>query len=453
MKTATKKTPVEYNGGQLDKVLKTPFREASQTRYVVGCDWLELSLKGDLSFMCNSDKYEKSGFTLVAAGVRSKFYRCSHNVYLGGELFGLILHQTRENSVIPVESVNFKLDNQQLYKRKDIDLKIRKFLEAFELTFSNYTRVDLCIDFTRFNDNLSFQEFVATYGDGQIESKGKVQNFDKYYTRINGEMTLTGFSYGSRSSDKFIRCYDKTVELTKRHKPYIQKWWLANGFKEGERVYRFEIQLNSKFFRKTKGFRLKLDGRNAWELSSKQFSISSVDSILALLQTSLLNYFDFFEREQKARNDSKTPFEVFDWVKLRDGVKRVYSYIREKIVHKAVTWRQKMIVVRNMFREYVVNFQDDQWLFFVARIVHDYELGARWQKAKERYTLEFLNSLGELYLFDWKKLESSFNSFMLQFKSEGRAGKLSRLASIGTQTELLPMLTASGHYSLTQKPL
>jgi hypothetical protein len=460
MKSTKRKTPAKYNGGQLDNVLNlvelldfkhdpypfidsAPAKDLNPVRYIVGCDWLELYLKGDLSYMATMESYEKGDWSFTAAGIRSKFYRCSHSVYYRGELFGVLLHQPREGSVLPVEAMDFKIDNQQFYKRQNIDLKISHFLAAFEVEFANYTRVDLYIDFNRFNDRLRFSDFVTAYSAGQIESKGKVQSFNKYHEKVNGEMQLTGFSYGSRTSDKFIRCYDKTVELQNRHKPYIQEYWLQNGFEKEESIYRFEVQLNSKFFRKTKGERLKIDGSRAWELANKQFSLSKLDSVLALLQASMNNYFDFFVKDNRVRNDDKQFFEVFDWAKLRNGIKRVYNYVREKIVHKGVTWRQKMIVARNMFREYVVNFQDDNWLFFVAKVVHDYQLYDRWNKRVEPYVLEFTKLMGEKYLFNWKKLQSSFSAALLKIKYDGMQGK---------QMEFVPVTySLGGRVVLTPK--
>jgi len=481
MNTTTQKTPGKYYGGQLANTLEdtetsfvTGFSPAfdsigdpdsSPAKYIVGCDWLELYLKGDLSYLKNLDSYEKGAFRLVANDTITKYYSCSRTVYYAGELFGVILFQPR-SKVLAVESISFKIDNQQLYKRKEIDLKIGAFLRAFEIEFCNYTRVDLFIDFNRFNSKLGFADFVTAYSAGQIASKGKVQSFNKYHSRVDGNMRLTGFSYGSRSSDKYIRCYDKTYQLEIEHKPYIQEFWQLNGFSKTDRVYRFEIQLNSKFFNKTDGQRLKLDGTRAyglgnsrevekdgkksWEYFQKRFSISNKDSILNLLQLAMTNYFEFFDAEDTRKKTSdRLPVELFDWSQLREGVKRMYSYVRKKITHTSVTWRQKMIVLRNMFREYVVNFQDEKWLYFVARLIHDYNLQHRWQKVKERYTLEFLKMLGELYLFDWKKMESSLNSYMLELKVDTLKGQ-KRFSPAGVQGEFIPVLSVTGNYILTQ---
>lgn len=442
-----KPTPAEYYGGQLDQsqILADllefendpyPYLDSVKSsiekpaKYIVGCDWLELHLKGDLCYMSNNDHYEKGSFSFVSAGIRSKHYSASHTVYYRGELFGVVLHQPRA-AVLSPDSINFKIDNQQLYKRRGIDLKIAEFLKTFEIQFCNYTRVDLYIDFNRFNDRLQFSDFVTAYSAGYIESKGKVQSFNKFHTKINGEMTLTGFSYGSRSSDKYIRCYDKTIELERSHKSYIKEYWKQNGFDPSETVYRFEVQLNSKFFRKTRGERMKIGSKGnqrAWEVENKRFSISHPDSVLSLLQLATNNYFDFFVQDSgRVRNDSKLPFEVFNWQKLREGVKKLYNYVREKIEHKAITWRQKMIVARNMFREYVVNKQEDQWLFFVARIVHDYQLRHRWDKMVERYVIEFHKTVGEYYAFDWNKLQNSFNAMMAKIRFYGMQGTQAQL--------------------------
>jgi hypothetical protein len=258
---------------------------------------------------------------------------------------------------------------------------------------------------------------------GQIDTKGKISKYCPYYTKIDGKMKLTGWSMGSRSSDKFIRCYNKSAEILLSHKDYIREYWNKNKMDLPADVYRFELQLTSKWFREVKPFKLVKD--DACEISTEKIitnllSISSKDSLLNLLELGLKNYFDFYlEDERKKRNDDKIPFMIFDWNQIRKGATRVYEYVRQKLRHQKFTWRQKMIIVRNLYREYIINFQDAGWLKYVARVVWDYNLIDRWDKMKERYTKEFLQTLSVHYDWDNSKFNTDWATHYMNFRISG----------------------------------
>lgn len=403
-------TPDKYYGGQLDNNEKC--------KYLIGCDWLEMSLRGEMGWLTKLDEYERGEYRLMRnPEIRSRFFNHAYNVYIRNEFWGTLLFAPR-SAVIPVECVQLKIDNQQFYKRGNrLNSVIKTFLGGFELEFHNYTRVDLYIDFHRFNPSVTFESFVTAYGNGQIESRGRVESWDLFHTKIGGEMTLTGFNYGSRSSDKFIRCYCKSIELEKVHKPYILNYWKQNSF-EAQNVYRFEIQLNSKWFRKTKGYETGCMRPMKDELKHKFFDVVDKRSLVNLMQLAMDNYFDFFiQDETVVRNDDKVPFMLFDWDHIMDGLNQVYNYVREKIEHQKVTWRQKMLVVRNLFREYLVNYQDPGWLRYAARIAYDYQLQSRWEKMWLNYVFEFKTILGITYEIDLGKCLDSWNHFIGEFKA------------------------------------
>jgi hypothetical protein len=257
-------TPTEYNGGQLDK-LQFP----DDLPYSVGIDWCELSLRGDLSYLDKSEEYAKNDYKLVRLDIRSRHFNSAFSVYYLNDLFGTIFFSPR-SKVIPVEVIQFKIDNQHFYKagRHRLNFAITHFLTEFDVTFNNFTRLDIYIDFYKFNNNLSFEDFAHRYSVGQIDTKGKISKYCPYYTKIDGKMKLTGWSMGSRSSDKFIRCYNKSAEILLSHKDYIREYWNKNKMDLPADVYRFELQLTSKWFREVKPFKLVKD--DACEISTEK---------------------------------------------------------------------------------------------------------------------------------------------------------------------------------------
>ena len=435
-------TPAKYNGGQLDKGLKNPsplslvdqfyqsqnIHESTPLNYVVGVDWLELSLRGDLAFLNKAQNYSKKDFTFYKLDISTRHFNHSFNVYYRGSLFGTLLFGVR-SAALPIELIQFKIDNQFFYKDNlagKLSKTIKIFLDTLELTFNNYTRLDIYIDFHQFNQSLDFHSFVELYSKGHIETKGKITKWNPFYSKIDGKMNLTGFSMGSRSSEKFIRCYNKTLELQQSGKKYIADFWRLNGLDENKTVYRFELQLTGKFFNTLKVFRdfeplEKFDrfyeGQSI-EVLHKLLSINP-STIIGLFNVALHNYFDFFIQDHSiTRNDDKLPFDVFNWHTLIERVKISYRFVKQRLRHKSFTWRQKMIVARNLFREYVISKQNPKWLENVARIVVDYQLDERWQKMLDGYVREFMQIIPYHYEFDFKKYDQHWLDAVMLLKKE-----------------------------------
>lgn len=417
-------TPVEYNGGQLDKLPGD-----APNRFLLGVDWVEISCRGDLGYLIKSNRYVKGDWEVVASDIRSRHFNCASNVFYRGALFGVMLFRPRSR-VIPVEVVQFKVDNQHFYKEGHagrLNQTIKLFLDAFELTFHNFTRLDVYIDFYRFNPNLSFSEFVAAYSSGQIDVKGKISKWNPYFTKIDGKMTLTGFSMGSRKSDKYVRCYNKSLEIKESNKGYITEYWGKNGLSDAKHdVFRFELELSSKFFKTVSPFRLVTDNEGnttAEKIETGLLSISRPESLFQLLQVAMKNYFEFYVQDNVVRNDNKIPFEVFDWLEIKKGLQNIYRYVRQKLNHQKCSWRQKMLVARNLFREYVVSLQDATWLKSAVKIIHEYGLYKRWEKMCEKYVEEFLHQIPYSFIFDYEKLNGHWSHEVALLKAIDKDGK------------------------------
>lgn len=392
----------------------------SMVKYLLNIDWLEVSLRGDLSFYTKSESFKKGDFVFTNLNQRTRLFDCLFTVHYRDELFGTISFSPR-SAVIPDEMVQFKVNNEYFYKGgkqlRPLNLPVKLLADSLDLKFHNFTRVDISLDFHQFNDNLTFEQFVNKYHAGEIESKGRVTRWNPFYQRINGLMQLTGFSIGSRSSNKYIRCYNKSHEITESHKTYIVDWWRSNGLATDKTVFRFELQLTSKWFKEVLPFRLDDDG-SIEKICTNFFSIQRYDSLLSLFELGLKNYFDFFIPDHTVRNDRKESFLVIDFAALRGETKKEYIYNRAPVRHTSFSWRQKMIVVRNLFREYIVNVQERSWLKQIVRIVTDYDLQARWDKMCGKYIFEFLKLVPYRYAFNWTHMLSEWAVCLGEIKAE-----------------------------------
>ena len=163
----------------------------------------------------------------------------------------------------------------------------------------------MLIDFEKFNPNLGFDQFIELFNNNEIDSKGRVQRFTLHRRKKEGKFINEGFHFGSRMSDRLIRCYDKKEEMKDKPKKYIEMFWKKNGLKS-DNVYRWEIQLNSKYFKKLR----ELDK----ESKEKEgfLDVFKEGSIIESIKTACVNYWDFYnESEVYQKRNSKIYQRVF----------------------------------------------------------------------------------------------------------------------------------------------
>ena len=281
-------TPYKYNGGQLYK------QGESVRKMVITVDWFECSTMGvflDVSkpqpvIASSGDVY------LVRDENRpngTKHFENCYLVYLHGELFGHINTTPRASILDPNLSL-FKIENHILYQKAWV-VRLDFVMDAIGIKLHHVSRLDIAIDGAG---------FVKDY-EGLIARKYDKVGKAKMMTIHEGNADVEGFYVGSRSSDKFIRCYDKTRELDKNlSKDYIKDWWDDNNFFVGEKVERIELQL--------KYGALKL---------IKDFDYSRVENgaYLAGIMKAVFNgLYRFREKDESQKNKSRLKkFDAVEW--------------------------------------------------------------------------------------------------------------------------------------------
>ncbi len=281
-------TPYKYNGGQLYKHC------VSVKRMVINVDWFECSTLGcflDINnpkevIACSDDVY------LVRDEKRPKgtkhFENC-YLVYLHGELFGHI-NTTPRASILDSNLSLFKIENYILYQRGWL-ARFDYILDSIGIEKYNVSRLDIAIDGAGFIND--YEGLVARKYDKVGRAKMTTMH------EANGD--VEGFYIGSRSSVKFIRCYDKTKELKANEgKGYIKQWWQKNNLQVSQRVERLELSIK----------------RGAIKLI-KDFDYSKLENsaYLAGVMKGLFNgLYQFREKKNKDSNVSRLKkYDAVDW--------------------------------------------------------------------------------------------------------------------------------------------
>ena len=263
-------------------------------------DYLEVAFEGvlpvkpatiDKSYIINKSCYLEYKFS------GTKIYKNTAELWIEGYKIGELRFTPRSTN-IKSDMINFKFENELLYQQgytKFIDV----IIADLNLSFLYISRLDVAIDcvdhnIIKFVDNYLFK--TSTNKRYSKRHKGKVKR-DNIRTNIDSRLY-----WGSNTSDKYIKIYNKTEELARPNsdKEYIPKFWSANGLNTtGKTVERFELTLKQ---------------RHAKVLDYQELGDSNY--LASIMNTHCKNFFDFeqtYINHGKKRKRTVTPLDFEDF--------------------------------------------------------------------------------------------------------------------------------------------
>lgn len=219
-------------------------------------------------------------------------------VYQGQEC-ATLLFDSKIEKFIKKDVVKVDYSNHTLYTGDWQD--IHAILIAYGLLYKGASRIDIAIDGVNYLHKLMNIYAKQTANTLAFKLKNSSQHRARFSAKILNTETLNfenfnigaGGNYskkhGSRGSSagstKMITIYNKSLEIVKSGKSYIQDWWAANGvvqkvvdldrmskiledreekgeevfsIKEMQTIYRFEIRLKSKAIAEIKNFDIEM---------------------------------------------------------------------------------------------------------------------------------------------------------------------------------------------------
>jgi len=342
-------SPVPGGGGQSGSFLpksKTGEKGTITRKTLINLDWLDLKLSaGNLSLEC----FNQYGQTFFYSGNEAyrldllpfggKTYRSKADVFYGDSKLGTIEFDSIFENL--AETAKFHVENSAIYDEwANVCLGsiIENFAKSIGAEVLGVLRVDIALDgrqFEAFGWNVYHHDILPIR---QSSMKGGHWATDKeHLTRVT-----TGFSYGSRSSGRLFRCYNKALEIRQKsnHKYYILDYWIANNLDEaGGAIWRLEAELRSDFLKTVDGF--------TWE------HLFDKKRLLSLFQAATKNYFEFVDisvaegannaAQRKKRFQRAKRIKVVDFDQVHtDG------YQRRKIEKKPKTDRTAKIMIKQL---------------------------------------------------------------------------------------------------------
>ena len=378
---------VEYYGSQLEK----PTTETVESEPLAfGLDWLEINFTGDFQGLQSNDE-----FKITPLEYHSRHFKTISEISWRSKKIGELKYNPY-SSIIDSDIIKLKISNEWFYIEQDIRPIIYLLQSVYKLKFKSISRADIYIDCQSIK-GLTPIDIYKGLTIKAIINKGKA--FARPYHNDPRSMEVTGFTIGSRTSkNKYLRCYNKTLEMQKTSKEYIQNHWNQIGFEANKPVYRIEVQLNVKFWSE---YLTTSKERLNWE------SVFSGKILAKLYKLALQNFFDLMVNIGRSEKNKNKPFEWIDYQRIEDLYDSwIYGIVKVSRDSQKNSPRSKRIILKGLFRAYYEHGQDALMLralyAFIDLHNHDLNMAEYFNQKAVEWTKEFERDGLFVDVFDWE---------------------------------------------------
>lgn len=376
---------------QLTKKVKSNNLETT----LINIDYLILNLEGSPF----AQFPENSNFRLKPYDYGTKIFENRSDLYFNDIKIGLYTSSPR-SAIISPNLAQLQIENNLFYTLQNNDLKniISSFCDETQYTFKSVNRLDICID--KNDINHSYRDLYRNIINSNYLISGRSKNIQSYYETYKGKSILNGFQIGKRTSDKIIRCYNKTLSLQLTEKPYINEYYQNNNLKN-QNVWRFEYQLNSAFFRGLNEIS-KADNLTS---QSMTWGIFDKSVLIELLKIANKGFFEIRENTGKSQVNKEKEIPLFDFDKLQSQISKIKPIIKrfKKIILSSTTIKKRL--AKSLFREYYSNNQDISYIIALNLLLEDLDL------TTEKPLLNWFKNKLHFYLHEFRNKEKIVNNF------------------------------------------
>jgi hypothetical protein len=313
----------------------------------VNLDWLEVHCFEPSNDPHDATYFRRAGLEVVERAYGTRVYK---EMFTISDRRGNPFVEVRRNpysqgfqGVHAAEECHLRLVNAACYY-DDAAIRLQNFMDTYGYTFNRIARVDICLDFEKFDEGDDPAKFLSRYLR-QVYSKINQGNITAHGTdRWDGQL-WNSVSWGSPSSAIGTKFYNKTQELYDPtsgtfKKPHIRYAWLQCGLiddfhkvlKKTEdgwyqpQIWRIEFSIRSSV---KKWFTIELNGkeRNYQSIRNTLDMYDCREKLVTLFAALQQHYFHFKHYEHGKRKDRCDDKVLFNW----KGVQITYKVGRDDI--------------------------------------------------------------------------------------------------------------------------
>lgn len=301
----------------------------------VNIDWLEVyCLESAANYPCNAEFFRSKGYSVLEREYGTRQYREMFTIL---DKDNLAFIEVRRNPVADKaaqtrgmfcpQSTHIKLANRYCYLDNAVQL-FSEFLNSFDYTIERLYRIDICMDFEKFDKGDDPHRFLQRYMAGRYTKINQcnlsAHAADRWDTR-----DWNSASWGSAMSMVSTKIYNKTKELAEvKDKPYIRYAWFVShliddfntcekvgedGKKYHPNIWRVEFSIKSS----ARGWFVCEDNNNSkTKVLKKEHTLATYRTRQDLLEAFAMlahHYFHFKVYEPEVRKDRCKDKVLFDF--------------------------------------------------------------------------------------------------------------------------------------------
>lgn len=314
----------------------------------VNLDWLEVHAYEPSNDPHDANYFRRAGLDVSERAYGTRVYR---EMFTVCDPVGNPFVEVRRNpfsqgygGIHAAEETHLRLVNAACYY-DDAVQRLQNFMDAYGYTFNRISRVDICLDFEKFDEGDDPAKFLARYFR-QVYSKINQGNITAHGSdRWNGQ-NWNSASWGSPTSAIGTKFYNKTMELYDAvtgtyRKPHIRYAWLKCGLindfhscmKQGKdgmytpQIWRLEFSIRSSV---KKWFAIELNGEEKHYQSIRNTldMYDGREKLLTLFASLQQHYFRFKYYDKELLKYDCRDKVLFRW----DGVQMTYKVGRDDVM-------------------------------------------------------------------------------------------------------------------------
>lgn len=200
----------------------------------INIDWLEVHvLEDNMNYPHDAAFFRREGWRVEERAYGTRVYLEMFTLYDKHDEPFLEVRRAPKSSdelhgVLDINSCHIRLTNRACYFPNAVQM-LRDFLARYGYEFRRIFRIDLCMDFERFDLGDDPQKFVLRYLNHKYAKINQCNRTTRGQDRWDG-CEDNYISWGQPKSMVSTKLYNKTKELAEVHmKPYIVRAWLEAG--------------------------------------------------------------------------------------------------------------------------------------------------------------------------------------------------------------------------------
>lgn len=211
----------------------------------INIDWLEVYALEPLSSPRDPQFFMGLGLDVVQRDYGTRIY---DQMFKIRDVNGFDLIEVRrkpkqagqENSILPINACHIRLSNRTCYSDNAVQV-MQDFLTKYDYEFVKIFRIDICLDFERFDSGDDPNLFLHRYIRRKYSKINQAEGHGHFKDRWDGRY-WNSVSWGSPKSAIGTKMYNKTLELQEvSDKPYIrQAWWYSGLVDDPMRLYKIK---------------------------------------------------------------------------------------------------------------------------------------------------------------------------------------------------------------------